>query len=249
MNVFFFNPFNGISGNMIIGALLDAGVPFEYLEEKLQSCPLTGYRLIHEKVERGGLMGTFFNVEVVEDQPQRNLETIIKIIKRCKLNATYLELAQSVFYRLAQAESKAHGVPIDKVHFHEVGAVDAIIDVLGTVFGFEYFEINTFYSTSINVGEGTVKCAHGYLPVPTPATLELLRGYPIYSNGTKQELTTPTGAAILSSCVPISHVINIPSLHPDLIGYGAGSYDLGDSPNLLRILIGRKQSVEDQWYM
>lgn len=203
----------GVSGNMLIGALLDYGLPLVYLQEGLQALPIDGYQLIYEKVDKLGLGATYFNVRLLDTSFAHNykptyahththgrgFEAIKDLICDSSLSTWVKEEAVAVFYALAKAEAKVHQSTIDKVHFHEVGAVDCLIDIVGTCLGLEYFGFTGFKVSPLQVGQGQVHCAHGWMNVPTPATKELLEDAPTYRTAASGEFVTPTGAALVST--------------------------------------------------
>lgn len=235
MRIAYFDCFSGISGNMILGALVDAGLDVERLTAELAHLPISGYALRAEEVRRRGLRGTYVEVEVSEKGVERHLHQIEEIIDGSDLPKAVKSRSQAIFRRLAEAEARVHGMPIDHVHFHEVGAMDAIVDVVGAAVGLWLLGIKRVYASPVHVGCGTVTCAHGTLPVPAPATQELLRGVPIYGRDVEAELVTPTGAAILTTMV--EEFGGAPPMQVQQVGYGAGSRDL-PLPNLLRVSIG-----------
>jgi uncharacterized protein (TIGR00299 family) protein len=235
MRIAYFDCFSGISGNMILGALVDAGLDVERLTAELAHLPISGYALRTEEVRRRGLRGTYVEVEVSEKGVERHLHQIEEIIDGSDLPKAVKSRSQAIFRRLAEAEARVHGMPIDHVHFHEVGAIDAIVDVVGAAVGLWLLGIKRVYASPVHVGCGTVTCAHGTLPVPAPATQELLRGVPIYGRDVEVELVTPTGAAILTTLV--EEFGGAPPMQVQQVGYGAGSRDL-PLPNLLRVSIG-----------
>jgi hypothetical protein len=235
MRIAYFDCFSGISGNMILGALVDAGLDVERLTAELAHLPISGYALRTEEVRRRGLRGTYVEVEVSEKGVERHLHQIEEIIDGSDLPKAVKSRSQAIFRRLAEAEARVHGMPIDHVHFHEVGAMDAIVDVVGAAVGLWLLGIKRVYASPVHVGCGTVTCAHGTLPVPAPATQELLRGVPIYGRDVEAELVTPTGAAILTTLV--EEFGGAPPMQVRQVGYGAGSRDL-PLPNLLRVSIG-----------
>lgn len=241
MKMAYFDCFAGISGDMILGALVDAGLAYEQLKADLAKLPLDGYQLEIDKVQKQGIGGTKVNVKVDEGRHHRHLSDIRRILTASALEDEVKEKSIAVFTRLAEVEAKVHQTEIERVHFHEVGAVDAIIDVVGAVCGLRRLGIEKVHASALNTGTGWTKSAHGLIPVPAPAALELLQGVPIYSNGIEKELVTPTGAAILTaSCRDFGPM---PPIMPERTGYGAGHHDLS-IPNLLRITIGR--TVENQ---
>jgi uncharacterized protein (TIGR00299 family) protein len=220
---------------MVLGALLDAGLEEERLEAELAKLNMGGYRLVAERVKRNGLAGTHVEVEIEESQVARHLHHIRDIIQGSALAPSVKERSIAVFERLARAEAKVHGEPVDQVHFHEVGAMDAIIDVVGAIAGLWLLGVEQVFSSHVHIGRGTVRCAHGELPVPAPATAELLREVPTYGRDVESELVTPTGAAILTTLA--SGYGAAPPMRSQMIGYGAGSRIL-PLPNLLRLTVG-----------
>ncbi|PYU92180.1 MAG: nickel pincer cofactor biosynthesis protein LarC [Acidobacteria bacterium] len=229
---------SGVSGDMFLGALLDSGLPAERLRAELRKIPLGDYEFKQSHVLRAGLAGTRVEIVVPEKQPERHLRDIEQLIEGSALTKTAKERAIEVFGRIAEAEGKLHDKPAAKVHFHEVGAVDAIIDVAGACAGLELLEVSELVSSPLNVGGGRVEAAHGSLPVPAPATAELLRDIPIYSSGVDAELVTPTGAALV---VALARSFGpLPPMKVERIGYGAGARDLRGHPNLLRLFLGQR---------
>jgi pyridinium-3,5-bisthiocarboxylic acid mononucleotide nickel chelatase len=237
MKIAYFDCFAGASGDMILGALLDAGLEIEILKAELVKLGLCNYEIHVKKVVKKGIGGSQAMVIIDHEEyhHHRNLYEIQNIIKNSQLNQSVKEKSINIFIRLAEAEAKVHRVSIEKVHFHEVGAMDAIIDVVGSVVGMETMGIEAFYCSPLHVGSGTVECAHGILPVPAPATMELIREKPIYSTGVAGELLTPTGAAILTTLAV--GFGPMPEMIVKHIGYGSGEKDL-PIPNLLRVSIG-----------
>ena len=238
MKIAYFDCPSGASGDMILGALIDAGLSLEQLKNELAKLHLTHYDLQVKEVLKKGIGGSQVMISVGDDHHNhhRHLHQIEEIIEKSELEKSVKGNGLRIFKRLAAAEAKIHKTTIDKIHFHEVGAMDAIIDVVGAVAGIHALGIEKVYCSPINVGTGTVECAHGILPVPAPATVELVRDIiPIYSTGVEGELLTPTGAAILTtlSC----SFIPMPNMKVRKIGYGAGTSDR-DIPNLLRVIIG-----------
>lgn len=237
MVIAYFDCFSGISGDMTLGALVDAGVSIDALRAELARLDLPGYKIKAEKVTRSGIAAT--KVDVIIDNKEhgeRNLADILKLIESSGLATAIKQKSGMIFKRLAEAEAKVHGTTVDKIHFHEVGAVDSIVDIVGSVIGMELLGISQVMTSPINVGSGSVKTSHGLLPVPAPATAELLRGIPFYESSTKFELTTPTGAAIISTlCVFFGR---LPTMKMERIAYGAGDKDFPGLPNVLRLMIG-----------
>jgi uncharacterized protein (TIGR00299 family) protein len=233
----YFDCFSGISGDMIIGSLLDAGLELQELREGLSLLPLKGYDLRAEKTMRRHLGATSFFVDVSEPQCEdRRLHQIVELLEASKLPDKIIEKATEIFSFLANTEAAIHATTPEEIHFHEVGAVDSIVDVVGTLIGLDKLGIDEVHSSPVNVGGGFVECKHGTLPVPAPATLKLLEGVPIYSRGPEAELVTPTGAVLLKSLV--KGFGRLPSQKVLFHGYGAGKADFSEWPNLLRVVIG-----------
>jgi uncharacterized protein (TIGR00299 family) protein len=234
-----FDCFSGISGDMTLAALLDAGVEAEVVRDGLDSLGLP-IRVEIEKVRKGGFAATQITIEAPEEHVHRHLPDVEEILSRGRLSPSQLELALRIFRRLADAEAAAHGIAVEKVHFHEVGALDSIADIAGVAIALDRLGVESITSRSVPVGCGMVKCAHGLMPIPAPATASLLKGVPIAPSTIKAELTTPTGAAILSTVV--QEWIEQPTMTIERIGHGAGQRDLLEQPNLLRVFIGDKAS-------
>ncbi|MDM8543504.1 nickel pincer cofactor biosynthesis protein LarC [Desulfococcaceae bacterium HSG9] len=238
MKIAYFDCFAGASGDMILGALMDAGLPADTLKTELDKLGLTHYDLQLKKVLKRGIGGSQAVVIVDEDHHghhHRHLSHIREIISTSTLDEAVKAESIRIFQRLAEAEAKVHRTSIEKIHFHEVGAMDAIIDVVGAVAGFAALGIQKICCSPMHLGTGTVKCAHGVLPVPAPATAELVKGFPVYSTGVEGELLTPTGAAILTTLA--STFGPMPPMSVQKIGYGAGTTD-PSLPNFLRVSIG-----------
>jgi pyridinium-3,5-bisthiocarboxylic acid mononucleotide nickel chelatase len=238
----YFDCFSGISGDMVLGALVDAGADLRAIEGELRRLGLEGWSISAEKVKRGAIFATHVKVESSEGHHHRGLSVILGRIDKAGLAPRAAERARRIFTRLAEAEAKVHNLPVEEVHFHEVGAVDSIVDVVGAAIGFELLGIDEFACSSLDVGAGQVKTAHGLLPVPAPATAELLRGAPMYTSGISRELVTPTGAAIATTLS--ARYAEIPEMTLRAVGYGAGSADLTEKANVLRILIGENVTSE-----
>ncbi len=236
MKIAYFDCFSGISGDMVLGALVDAGCELARLEADVRRLPVTGWKIHAEKVARGGLTATQVKVETNEQHPHRSLAAIVELIEKAGLPPRVADRAERIFRRLGEAEARIHNVPVEKVHFHEVGAVDAIVDIVGGCIGFELLGVDEFGCSALNVGGGRVQTEHGALPVPAPATAELLRGAPTYSTGISKELVTPTGAAIASTLA--ARFGPMPLMTIGAIGYGAGVAELPEQPNVLRLFIG-----------
>lgn len=235
MKIAYFDCFSGASGDMILGALLDAGLSLDYLKSQLTLLHLSHWDLGVEKVMKKGISGSQALVKIEHEHHHRHLSDIKTIITESRLEAAVCEDSLKIFTRLAQAEARVHNTSIDKIHFHEVGAMDAIIDIVGAVIGLRALEIEKIFCSPLHVGTGTVECAHGILPVPAPATAELIKGKPFYSTNVQGELLTPTGAAILTT---LSEEFGpMPPMISECIGYGAGTAERSIA-NLLRLFIG-----------
>lgn len=243
MHFTYFDCFSGISGDMMLGAFVDLGVDPEVLGQELAKLNLVGYELDMERVTRAGIAGVRFKVVVPEpsQHTHRCLSDIQAMIDGSGLTPRVKELSLQVFRRLAQVEAKIHATEVDKIHFHEVGAVDSIIDIVGASVCLDLLNINQVYCSRLNVGSGFVNCQHGLLPVPAPATLELLRGVPVYAQGPAHELVTPTGAAFITTVA--RGYGPLPEMVVERIGYGAGRRN-NQLPNLLRIMLGAPLSPD-----
>lgn len=236
MKLAYFDCFSGISGDMTLGALVDAGCELEILRAGLAGLQVPGWSISAEKVWKNGMAATFVRVVTEDQSKHRGLSAILEILGRSQLTEQVRKNAAAIFRRLGEAEAAVHDVPLEKIHFHEVGSVDAIVDIVGACIGFEALGIEKFSCSALNVGGGTAKMAHEVLPVPAPATAKLLQGKPTYSNGVRKELVTPTGAAIVATlCDSFGPQ---PAMSVSTIGYGAGSTDLEGQPNVVRIMVG-----------
>jgi len=274
--ILYFDCFSGISGDMVLGALLDAGLPLDDLKRALGSLAVSGYDITTSRVLRAGVSATKFNViehndtshlhqphrhegsehshgsdqhphaadqhaqaadQHRHDHQHRHLKGIFNLIDQSALSVAARDRAKSMFQRLAEVEAAIHQMPVEKVHLHEVGALDSIIDIVGAVFALEWVGAERIVCSPLNVGGGTVRSAHGVFPVPAPATVKLLGDAPIYSGAIQKELVTPTGALIATSYAAAFGPI--PAMAIEHIGYGAGERDNADTPNVLRVLIGR----------
>ncbi len=225
---------------MIIGAFLDTGVDFSYLEKELKKLNIDGYTLSYKKCLKNNISASKFDVEVISDQSHRSLSSIVKIIESSTLHSSVKDNAVSIFNIIGKAEALIHNTDIESIHFHEIGGIDSIIDVCGAAICFHKAGIEKAVSSPLNTGSGFIETAHGTLPVPAPATAEILKGIPLYSNGIKAELTTPTGAAIIKHyCRDFT---SLPDLKTESIGYGAGTKNL-DIPNVLRLFIGDDENI------
>ncbi|MDO8886818.1 nickel pincer cofactor biosynthesis protein LarC [Candidatus Oleimmundimicrobium sp.] len=243
MKVAYFDCFSGISGDMTLGALLDAGLPFEVLENELKKLPLKNYSITAKKVEKAGIAATKVYVQAEEKGIIRYWSNVKNLIDDSKLDMTIKENGKKVFLTLAQAEAKIHKKKLNNVHFHEVGATDSIIDIVGTAIGLNYLKIEKVFASPVATGTGLTKTNHGIMPIPSPATLEILKDVPIYFGGENTELTTPTGASIIKTYT--EHFGEIPPLRIISTGYGAGTRDL-KRPNVLRVIIGEMISTHKE---
>ena len=221
---------------MILGSFLDLGLPPKVLTAELDKLKVKNFQIKSCVVNKSGVMATKFDVETGKEDSHRHYSKIEEIIQNSDISPFVKEGTCKAFLRLAQAEAKVHGTSVKKVHFHEVGAIDAIVDITGAFIGLEWFGKPKCFSSTLNVGRGLVKCAHGILPVPAPATAELLKGLPVYSNEIEGELITPTGAAVLTTICESYE--GLPPMQIEKIGYGAGSREIQGSPNVLRTCRG-----------
>ena len=272
MRVLYFDCFAGAAGDMIVGALLDAGLPFDELKHALGSLAVEGWDVSVERVLKTGVSATKFRVHEhahahqqsaisnqqsgnakretdhhhphTHDRGHRSLDEIYAAIKRSSLSETGKARAIGMFRRLGEAESAIHGVPIENIHLHEVGALDSIIDIVGAVFAIEWFKADRIVVSPINLGGGMVRTEHGVFPVPAPATVSLLKNAPVYSSGIQSELLTPTGALILTEFA--TEYGPIPSMTIEKVGYGAGDRELKETPNVVRVLVGEAEGGKPQ---
>ena len=264
MRVLYFDCFAGAAGDMIVGALLDAGLPLESLTHALGSLAVEGWDVSIDRVVKTGVSATKFRVHQHahvhsdagahhdhaagshhhDDAPHRSLKEIEGAIERSALSAAGKARAIRMFRRLGEAESAIHGIPIDRIHLHEVGALDSIIDIVGAVFAIEWFKADRIVVSPINVGSGMVRTEHGVFPVPAPATVSLVRNAPVYSSGIQSELLTPTGALILTEFA--TEYGPIPPMTIERVGYGAGDRELSETPNVVRVLVGEADSRKPQ---
>ena len=262
----YFDCFSGASGDMVLGALLDLGLPLDALKSALGSLAIEYGEVTAERVSRAGVAATKFKLveraNAAADHGHHrhdhaghqhhdhaghhhdhhhSLSEIAAAIRRSALSAEGKDRAIHLFQRLAEAEAAIHQIPVERVHLHEVGALDSIVDIVGAVYGFEWFGIDDIAASPLNVGGGMVKCAHGTFPVPAPATAALLKGTPVYSTGVQMELVTPTGALLITGYA--REFGPLPAMTMDAVGYGAGDRDLKDTPNVLRVLRGERSAA------
>ena len=248
MRLAYFDCPSGAAGDMIMGALVDAGVPFEALREELAKLRLPGFTLERREVMKGAFRATKIDVRVhgqghshahpqgSHAHPDRNLGAILDLIGASGLPEPVKDKAARIFRRLGEAEARVHGTTVDEVHFHEVGAVDAIVDVTGACVGLHLLGVDAVHCSALPLGGGFVAGAHGRMPVPGPGTAELLKGFPVVDTGVKRELVTPTGAAILTTLAVGAGAM--PAMTVEAVGYGAGDMDL-EAPNVIRVFLGR----------
>jgi uncharacterized protein (TIGR00299 family) protein len=237
MRVAYLDCSSGISGDMTLGALVDTGIPLEPIQRGLDSLGLPTCRLVVSEVKKHGFRATHVRVEFEPEQKHRHLHHIMQLIDRSSLTPAQRERAARIFRRLAEAEAKVHGTTVEKVHFHEVGAVDSIADIVGTAIGWELLGAERLVCSPIPTGRGSVQIAHGRVGIPAPATAELLCGVPLAASDVEAELTTPTGAAIVATLADAFG--GVPAMRVDRIGYGAGTRDLAEQPNVLRLFVGQ----------
>lgn len=240
----YFDCFSGASGDMLLGALIDAGAPLGVLQEELAKLPVSGYELGAERVVRQGISGTQFIVhDLAQEQPVRNIALIRTLLHDADLPTGVAASSLGVFERIAAAEAQVHGTTVDEVHFHEVGAVDSLVDIVGFYVALAHLGVEAIYSSGLPLGSGTVRTAHGLLPVPAPATLALLAetGAPIVPFDARAELVTPTGAALLTSAATFEQ----PRMRVQAVGYGFGQKTFA-WPNLLRVWIGELDAASQR---
>jgi uncharacterized protein (TIGR00299 family) protein len=244
MRIAYLDCFSGASGNMLVGALLDAGLPFGEWKSAMDSLGLSECEPSVKKVQKHGITGTYFEItERGHRHEHRGLREIGGIIGKSGLPAGVKERTMKVFREIAGVEGAIHNIAPEEVHFHEIGALDSIYDIAGTILGFSMLGIDQVYSSPVATGHGTVRCAHGILPVPAPATLRLLEGIPVIDGGIESELTTPTGAALLRELAGGFGVM--PPMTVTGSGYGAGSKDFDERPNLLRLTLGESADASE----
>jgi uncharacterized protein (TIGR00299 family) protein len=244
MKVAYLDCFSGISGNMLLGALLHAGLPENVLRATLERLPLTGWELEIEQNRSSGLDACLVRVRAAETAGHRHLHDIEKIIADSGLVQPVIERSLAVFERLATAEARVHGTTPDRIHFHEVGALDAIIDIVGTVAGFHHLGVAQIICSPLPMPRGWTSCSHGKIPLPAPATCELLKNVPVYGDSLEQELVTPTGAALAAQLA--DDFGPLPAMALEATGYGSGTMQRRDGrPNLLRLIIGESMQMEE----
>jgi uncharacterized protein (TIGR00299 family) protein len=241
MRILYLDCFSGISGDMSLAALVDAGADRQYIEKELQKIKIEPFALEWKTVLKQGISA--LKVDVILDEKKlphqhRHYADIVKLIKEAEFNERVTRLSLAIFEKIAISEAKIHNTSIDKVHFHEVGAIDSIVDVIGIALACDSLSIERIISSPVPLGSGTIKCDHGIYPIPAPATLDMMKGLPIIPTKFQLEMTTPTGAGVISGIVD-EFSAGLPSMTVESIGYGAGTRDLPDQPNVLRVIIGQ----------
>ncbi|MFB9275466.1 LarC family nickel insertion protein [Cohnella cellulosilytica] len=241
MKIVYLDCICGISGDMTLAALADAGADRAYIEHELAKLPVEPYAIEWKNVNKKGI--TALKVDVVPDAEHahphhRHYSDIVRMIQDAGLPERAAQRSLAIFEKIGQAEAKIHGIPLERVHFHEVGAVDSIVDTVGVALALESLEVDEIVCSPVPLGYGTVVCAHGVYPVPAPATLEMMKGLPTAYVPIGKELTTPTGAGIVSGLAK-SFDVALPAMNMEAVGYGAGTRDLPERPNVLRVVIGR----------
>ncbi len=238
MKILYFDCYAGISGDMILGTLAELGLDIQWITKELQSLPLNGLTLTPKSVRRGALSGTKMEISISDSAKRqgRTLQDFISLLQQSDLPPDIRESAIKIFTKIAQAEAKVHREAIHNIHFHELGSLDSVIDIVGTLVGIKALGIDKIFSSPLHLGSGLITTEHGTIPIPSPATMELLSDIPVYSTGLSYELVTPTGAALISSLAV--DFGPMPALRIQKIGYGAGTRDLKQVPNLLRAVLG-----------
>lgn len=244
MKIAYFDCFSGVSGNMILGTLIDIGLDADRLNQELRKLPLAGYQLEVTRVVKQGIAAIYVDVITQENDVERTLPDIYSIIDRSTLSDRIKGESKQIFTRLGEAEAKVHNQGLSSVHLHEIGAIDTFIDIVGALVGLEMLGVERVISSPLNMGKGLVKCAHGVLPVPAPVTAELLKGVPVYSTDIQGELTTPTGAAIITGIA--ADFGHLPPMMVEKVGYGAGKMDF-KVPNLVRLWVGKAVGLSEDY--
>ncbi len=233
--ILYLDAFAGISGDMFLGLLIDLGLDLKSLEKELAKLPVPGYRIGSARAKRQGIEGVQVAIDIDEQHHHRTWLQIDTLLEKCPLDAEIKATARRIFHRVGVAEAAVHGVPLETVHFHEVGAVDSIVDIVGAAIGLKLLGIDRVICTPLPLSHGMIRCAHGSMPLPAPATVEILRGFPVIDGSCDKELVTPTGAAIAAE---IATFASMPAMIIDRVGYGVGGRTLQDRPNLLRGILG-----------
>lgn len=249
MRIVYLDCFSGISGDMTLAALVDAGADRDYIEQELSKIQIEPFHLEWRRVNKRGISSLKVDVLLDPNQPpthHRHYSDIIRMIESIDFSDRVKALSLAVFEKIGIAEGKIHGIPLDRVHFHEVGAIDSIADVIGIALALDSLQVERIYCSPVPLGSGTVKCDHGIYPVPAPATLEMMRGLPIAPTPYTMEMTTPTGAGVVSGIVH-EFAKGLPPMIVESIGYGAGTRDLPNQPNVLRAVVGTIEPYLSQW--
>jgi len=241
MKTLYYDCFSGISGDMNLAAMIDLGVPESFVIEELNKLKLNGYKINVTNSGRNGIHGKQISINITEQNQHRNLDNIVEIIEKSSLSNNVKKNSIDIFFKLAAAEAKIHNKSIDEIHFHEVGAIDSILDIVGAAICLDFLKPDIIISTPVELGSGTVKCDHGILPVPAPATIEILRNIPVRLGNQSFECTTPTGAAILASFA--DKFVSNYNMNIEKIGYGIG-YKSSEIPNILRVYLGEEISTQ-----
>ncbi len=241
MNIAYFDCSCGVAGNMILGAFIDSGLNKNILVTELKKTKIPKFTVDITKVKKQGIVGTYLEVKTT-DKTERKIGDVLKIIRESNLDEDVKNLSQKIFEKLFSAEAKVHGKKFDEIHLHELSATDALVDIIGSCIAIKEMEISKIYSSPLNLGSGFVSCQHGVLSIPAPATLELIKNIPVYSSQIKEELTTPTGAAIITTLA--DEFCPQPLMKIKKIGYGAGSKNL-PIPNFLRIYLGEEENYNE----
>jgi uncharacterized protein (TIGR00299 family) protein len=237
MTIAYFDCFSGLCGDMILGALIDLGIDFNDFKNEIKKLNIDNYDIKYKKIKINNLSGSDIRISFKDNQPNRNLKDINKLIEDSSLKPKVKKISMEIFQKLGYVESKIHNIDIKNIHFHEIGAIDSIIDIVGTIICLNKLNIKDIYCSPLPLGKGFINCSHGIIPIPAPATMELLKNIPIYQTDRNQELVTPTGAAIITTIT--KHFDNIPMMKIIKIGYGSGKVK-SRFPNLLRIIVGEK---------
>ena len=249
MRILYFDCFSGISGDMTVASLVDAGADQDYIVQELKKLKVEPFELTWERVMKNGVSA--LKMRVVTDPKHashhhRHYSDIVRMIRESGFNENVVKMSLAIFAKIGAAEAKIHNVPLEKVHFHEVGAIDSIADVIGTALAIDSLQADRIVCSPVPLGSGSVVCDHGVYPVPAPATLEMMKGLPVAPSSQTVELTTPTGAGIVAALADAFHP-GLPSMVVRSIGYGAGTRDLPDRPNVLRTVLGETESEALLW--
>lgn len=243
MTRLFLDCFSGISGDMLLGAFVDLGVPVDWLKANVMRLPLSDFDIVAENMTTHGIQAVKVDVKSLDHRTHRHYGDIRALVADSPLAPQTKKTCLNIFERLAEAEAHIHGCSKEAVHFHEVGAVDAIVDIVGTSLCLQYLGVEQVVCSALPMGRGFVHCQHGVLPLPAPATMAILKGVPVYGSKQEKELVTPTGAAVVASIADRFDVM--PGMRIDAVGYGAGTHELEGQPNLLRVVKGTAESASD----